>query len=260
MADDAGPSELDASAFNERLFFPRRDATKTPAGALDLDVPVPGARLHLRWHRAEAARATVLLFHGNSEVVSDYDDAAVSFARVGCALAVVDYRGYGRSSGTPSLRGIIEDAPLVLDRLRDHQPGAVIVMGRSLGSACAAELYGRSPASVEGFILESGFVDLDALVARRGRPPVKLSARELSVFDPLPKLARGGKPLLVLHGALDDLIAPAEADIAFANAGAKEKSLVFVEGRGHNDLSESPRYWEAIERFATTLAKLALKV
>lgn len=244
---------FDSDDFNELLFFPRRDASQTPAGAVDLRVPVVGADLHLRWHRAKESRATMLLFHGNGEVVADYDSAAPSFAAAGAALAVVDYRGYGRSSGTPSLRNIIEDAPLVLRDLGNQTQGPIIVMGRSLGSACACELYGSTTSRVAGFILESGFVDLQALAGRRGISLLEIDPGDREVFDPLPKLRRGHHPLLVLHGALDDLIVPAEARAAFENAGAANKKLVLVEGRGHNDIAESTQYWAAIKTFVNNL-------
>ena len=94
---------FDSEEFNERLFFPRPDVSACPAGAVDLRVPVSGATLHLRLHPSADARCTVLLFHGNGEVVADYDDYARSYARAGATLAVVDFRGYGASTGTSTL-------------------------------------------------------------------------------------------------------------------------------------------------------------
>ena len=240
-------SLFDGADFNRGLFYARRDTSAPPAGAVDRFVAVPGARLHLREHAAADARVTVLLFHGNGEVVADYDEAAASFEAAGAALAVVDYRGYGSSSGEPTLRTLIEDAREVVAALAGR---TVIVMGRSLGSAAAAELY-RDPApGVCGFIWESGFVDLTAAVERQGlEPAAPMTADELKVFDPIPKLHEGRSPLLVIHGADDDLIAPREAQEAFDAAGTSMKTLVFVRERGHNDVSASPAYWEAIKDF-----------
>jgi alpha-beta hydrolase superfamily lysophospholipase len=244
-------SVFDGAEFNGRLFYPRRDKSAPPAGAVERFVDVPGARLHLREHAAVAARATIVLFHGNGEVVADYDEAAPQFASAGAALAVVDYRGYGSSTGTPTLRNLIDDAPAVVAALGGRP---VIVMGRSLGSAAAAELYRAPPTGVRGFIWESGFVDLDALVERRGYEAVtRPSEDERRVFDPIPKLRVGRSPLLVIHGADDDLIVPREAQEAFDAAGTPTKTLVFVPDRGHNDVSDSPMYWEAIEAFVRGL-------
>ena len=240
-------SIFDSDDFNDSLFFPRRSLSAAPAGAVDRDVDVPGETLHLRWHRLLDAAATVLLFHGNGEVVADYDDVAPSFAAVGAELAVVDYRGYGGSTGAPTLRNAITDAGVVLAALLGEATHPVVVMGRSLGSACAAELYGQPPiAGVFGYILESGFIDLTALTQRRGLAPVTPTAEEVAVFDPLPKLQRGRAPLLVLHGDDDTLILPAEGRAAFAAAGTADKQLVLVPGRGHNDVSSSDVYWRAL--------------
>lgn len=251
---------FDSREFNERLFFPRAEVTPCPTGAVDLEIPVPGARLHARIHPAAGARATVLLFHGNGEVVADYDHAAGRFAQAGASLAVVDYRGYGASTGVPTLRAAIGDAAVVLTAVSEWleaRPPAerrLIVMGRSLGSACAAELYGARPASVRAFILESGSSDLGELVRRRGLPvPPELPPELRETFDPLPKLRRGDHPLLVLHGEDDEIIAKGEAERAFEAAGTTNKRLVLVPGHGHNDLSFAPVYWEAIGELVATL-------
>ena len=234
-------SIFDSREFNERLFFPRPDASAPPPGAVDTFVD----GLHVRTHGN--GLPTLLLFHGNGEVVADYDDQAAHFAAAGASLAVMDYRGYGRSEGSPTLRGIIDDATKICAEIKP-----AIVMGRSLGSACAAELYARGAAPA--FVIESGFVDLVALILRRGLPPQRLTADELAAFDPLPKLARGTAPLLVLHGARDELIDPDEARRAHDAAGTRDKRLVYIANRGHNDLSFAREYWDALAKFVGGLS------
>jgi alpha-beta hydrolase superfamily lysophospholipase len=248
------PSLFDTREFNERLFFPRADRSAPPDGAIELDVP-GDETLHVRWHRGPAGAPTLLLFHGNGETVGDYDRSANDFAAAGVGLAVMDYRGYGRSTGTPTLRTALADAALVLDHVRARVATPLIVMGRSLGSACAAELYGRAPDGVIAFVLESGFVDLAALIRRRGlKAPPQLDSRDRAAFDPVPKLSRGRAPLLVLHGDDDELIDPAEARRAYEAAGTADKQLVLVPGHGHNDIAQSPVYWDALAAFIARLA------
>jgi pimeloyl-ACP methyl ester carboxylesterase len=250
-------SLFDTREFNERLFFPRADRSPPPDGAIELAVEVDGhVTLHVRWHPGPAGAPTLLLFHGNGEVVSDYDRSAKDFAAAGVGLAVMDYRGYGRSTGTPTLRTALTDAVTVLDHVRTRVATELLVMGRSLGSACAAELYGRLPEGVLGFILESGSVDLTALIRRRGlSPPTRLDPRDQATFDPLPKLGRGRAPLLVLHGDDDEIIRPAEAVRAHEAAGTTEKQLVLVPDRGHNDISQSTVYWDALATFVARLPR-----
>jgi alpha-beta hydrolase superfamily lysophospholipase len=249
-------SLFDTAAFNRSLFFPRPDVTRCPAGARDLRVDVaPGVSLHLRLHPARNARAVVLLFHGNGEVVASYDALARDYARLGAALAVVDFRGYGASGGAPTLRACLADAHAALAAARAHAGGLpVVVMGRSLGSACAAELCRDAPASSPGFVFESGIADLAGMVRRRGLDPAgALSADDLATFDPLPKFARCEARALVLHGAEDALIPASEARLTYATLKSADKTLVLVPDRGHNDLAMGFDYWEGLDRFLAPL-------
>ncbi|MBL8951962.1 MAG: alpha/beta hydrolase [Myxococcaceae bacterium] len=226
---------LDDDRFNARLFFPRDDATEPPPHATDTFV----GDWHVRRHTLKPAAPTLLLFHGNGEVVSDYDDLARAYADAGANLTVADFPGYGRSRGEPTLRAVIEGAHAVFDAVRPD-----VVMGRSLGSACANELLSRAVPTV----LESGFVDVVALIRRRGLdvPP---EFQPGAPFDPLPKLRAARGRLLVLHGAEDTLILPREAEAAHAAAVSADRRLVLIEGRGHNDVSLSPVYWQTLATF-----------
>ncbi|MCX5746377.1 MAG: alpha/beta hydrolase [Proteobacteria bacterium] len=249
-------SLLDRDEFSARLFFPRRD-TSVARDAVD-HVVGPDA-VHVRVHAASGAtRGTILVFHGNGEVVADYDRARADFARIGARLAVAEYRGYGASGGVPSLRGVIDDArPIAAAVQAEIGDAPLVVMGRSLGGVAAHELYAHPIAGLVGVVLESALFDLDALTRRRGLVPPTWTADELATFAPAGKLARGRLPLLVLPGADDARIVPAEATAAHAAAGGSAKQLVFVPGRGHNDLSFSAVYWDALEAFfASTLSTI----
>lgn len=244
------------------LFYPRRDVTPPPFGAQDLLLEVaPAVRLHARVHFAARASVNLVLFYGNGELAADYDDQAPSFARAGARLTVIDYRGYGRSDGVPSLAALRADVRPALERLLAHFAGEapsgpplpVIVMGRSLGSLCAAELAGVSPALAQAIVIESGFGDLVALAARLGLLQ-DLSAADREASSPLQKLASSPLPLLVLHGAEDDMITPDEGRALHAASGARYKRLAIVPGRGHDDLSLAPDYWRALSEFAAWVA------
>jgi len=85
--------------------------------------------------------------------------------------------------------------------------------------------------------------------AHRARPPDDLSPEDRDVFDPLRKLARGRLPLLVMHGSNDTMISAEEARRAHAAAGSPRKQLVLIPDRGHNDVSYSDVYWDALAAF-----------
>jgi len=242
------PAVFDSDEFNHSLFFPRADASEPPPGAEDRFVELGAVRVHVRCHGAATSRCTLLLFHGNGEVVADYDDAAERFAELGVALAVAEYRGYGASSGVPTLRDLIGDARPIAGAV----PGApLIVMGRSLGSAAAHELFAHPVDGMAGVVLESAFYDLGGLVRRRGlTPPAAFTDDERATFEPAGKLRVGRLPLLVLHGARDTLIDPREAAAAHDTAtAASDRRLVLVEGRGHNDHAGAETYWRALGAF-----------
>ena len=264
---------FDSDAFNRRVFFPRGDVSVCD-GAADVFVDVDAlssstlsssdraaARLHLRLHPCDGQQVRVLLFHGNGEVVADYDDAAAACADVGAGLAglaVVDFRGYGQSTGIPSLRAIVDDAAAVVRAVVAHDGGRpIVVMGRSLGSLCAAEIAGTADAHVaahvDGIIIESGIARLAGLIERRGLPvPAVISG---SRYDPLPKVKRNRRPLLVLHGEDDEIIDVSEGQELFEAATAEHKMLRRVPGRGHNDISGARVYWKTLRQFIASIAE-----
>jgi alpha-beta hydrolase superfamily lysophospholipase len=253
-------SILDHPVIARTIFFPRPDFSPPPLGARDVMLEVePGVHLHARVHGAPDAAAVVVLFHGNGEVVSDYDAAAPRFAQAGGALAVVDFRGYGRSEGEPGLRHLVGDARPAVEELLRHLTQAgevrpVVVMGRSLGSACAVEVACAVPPLVAGVVFESGFSDLAGVARRRGVAVESVAEEDLEVLGPLRKLARIRTPLLVLHGAEDTLIAPEEGRAAFEASGAEDKRLVLIPGRGHNTVSHHLLYWEELAAFLRHVA------
>jgi alpha-beta hydrolase superfamily lysophospholipase len=260
--DAAMTSIFDDARFIRNLFFPRRVASRPPLGARDLWIDAAdGVRLHARIHEGPRSLAKVLLFHGNGETVADYDEFVSQFWGAKADLAVVDYRGYGQSDGSPSLRSCLADAHAaaraILADGRRELP--LLVMGRSLGSACAAELASHSARfELQGIIFESGFTDLYDFIRRRGlRPPAQLPEEDLVAYCPLRKLASSDVPLLVLHGSHDELIPATDGKAAYDSAKALDKRLVLIPGAGHNDLMFHPLYWESIARFVSDVANRA---
>jgi pimeloyl-ACP methyl ester carboxylesterase len=242
-------SLFDEPDFNGRLFYPRAGRSPVPPGAYDRDLTVPGAKVHLRIHAPAGTLATVVLFHGNGEVVGEYDDLADPFASVGLRLAISDYRGYGRSTGRPTLRDALSDAVTVLGAVKAEVQGPLLLLGRSLGSAPAIHLASLNDPRVVGLVIDSGFSRLEGLVSRRGLMG-EITAQDRLDFDPLPKMARVQAPVVVIHGERDDLIIPEEGrELAAAARGR----FVGVPGAGHNDLFGMRGYWSVLGDFVREL-------
>lgn len=231
-------SIFDSRKFNENLFFPRPDSTPAPEGAEDIFVEVDkNIHAHVRRFPSRRARFTLLFFHGNGEVVSDYDGLAHTFADLGAEFIVCDYRGYGKSQGRPSLRAALRDSHTIYGFLKENLELRlpVCVMGRSLGSAPAIELCSAFDEISRG-VIESGYADPIPLAARRGLRIDKTTPEEDAVFNNGVKIENVKCPMLIMHGENDSLISPKEAELNYKRAGSKVKILKILQGVGHNDM------------------------
>ncbi len=223
------------------MFYPRRDYWPPPFDASDHFVLVDaGVTIHCRFYPCSEEAPSILFFHGNGEVVCDYDGIAPIYNDLGINLFVADYRGYGASSGFPSFSAMIGDCHAVLKAFTEilasnGRCDLLYVMGRSLGSHSAAELAARYPEQLRGLIVESGFASM-------GRMWNRLSSR----VDPnlLTKMIEAHQrkiksitlPLLILHGEWDTLVSPLAAQEFYEEVGSQDKNLVTIPGAGHNDI------------------------
>ena len=261
MRTDAVWTALDHPGINQRLFFPRPDpGQRAPTGAEDLLIELQdGVTLAARYYASDATLPTIRHFHGNGEIVADYDLLAPAFHAARCSLICVDYRGYGRSTGAPTASTLLADAHSVLDfvvslRRQRGDGGPLVVMGRSLGSAPAIELaFSRSEAA-SGLIIESGFARTPALLETLGVPPALVPP--LRGPDNEDKMAEIQLPILILHAELDRLIPIWHAEQNFQRADAQSKRLIRIPNADHNTIIAfgGQRYWGGMAEFLATLA------
>ena len=214
-------------------FRPRGSATSTEVA----DGDVVGGYLHLH----DDSDVLLLFFHGNGETASDYDGLAPYFNACGVSLWVVDFRGYGRSTGEPTYTRMLQDAETLLDEVRQLEVqagrtfGRVFVMGRSLGSAAAIHLAEKRSDVISGLVLDSAFANGQELVLRLGGPD--LTATELPRFyDSADKMRRCGVPTLLIHGKDDSVIPAADSEALYHACPADQKDLVVIPNAGHNNL------------------------
>jgi hypothetical protein len=212
-----------------------------------------GARFHLN----DSHAPNILFFHGNGEIASDYDDLADLYARIGVNFLPVDYRGYGRSGGRPTVTAMMRDAHRVFDYLSrwlsDHRyTGPLIVMGRSLGSACALELAGQYPDAVEGLIVESGFARAVPLLRLLGVATEALGISEQEGFDNLVKIGRYRGPTLIIHAEFDHIIPFSDGQALYRASPSEAKEFLEIPGANHNDifLHGMRPYLDAVRRLA----------
>ncbi len=222
------------------IFFPGigRDDPTTPAsyGLAFEDVRIlteDGERLHAWYVPAAQARGTALLFHGNAGSIAQRIAWLPMFQKLRLNALLVEYRGYGRSSGSPSERGFYLDASAALAHLsgeRATPTSRVVVFGESLGGAVAARLASEQP--VGAVVLMSTFTSAPDLAAEL-YPflPARLLARY--EFDSLARMPRIAVPVMVAHSR-DDEIVPFAHGRRLYEAASEPKAFLELSG-GHND-------------------------
>ncbi len=252
-------SLLDRPEVLQVLFHPRGEyGAATPAPAVrPVAVEVePNLIVGGRLYPAQADAPAILFYHGNGEIAADYDQIARLYTQMDVTLLVVDYRGYGRSRGTPTAGNLLADAVTVFDALgrvlKENRliPSRLYVMGRSLGSAAAIEVASHAAGRLAGLIIESGFSDTFALLARLG-VGVRGADEERDGFGNGVKMARINTPTLIIHGGSDVLIPAADGRELYDRCAADDKRWVLIPDGGHNDLMMVglTAYLEAVREF-----------
>jgi len=192
-----------------------------------------GETLHAWWVPAADARGTVLFFHGNAGNISHRLDYLQMFHRLRYSTLIVDYRGYGRSTGSPSEEGTYRDAEAAWDYLRgarEVRAQHLVLAGESLGGAVATWLAARvGPRAVLLFSTFTSATDLGAGIY--WFLPVRLISR--LGYDNLAHLKRISSPVFIAHSREDDIVPYAHGRRLF-DAASEPKAFLEMRG-GHND-------------------------
>lgn len=239
------------------VFFPSRaDPGPAPvlSGVEGEDVRLEtsdGVEIHGWWFSSADEAPAVLLLHGNAGTIAMRTPLAEAYLDRGISIFMLDYRGYGRSQGSPSEEGVNRDAEAALDFVveRTGSPQRVVLHGRSVGGAVAARVA-RDRQSA-GVILESTFTSLDEIAAEAyGILPSFLFRRLRGHFDALSAVRRISAPILVVHGTADTLI-PTSMGLALHEAAREPRRWYGVSGAGHNDvhLVGGAEYYDELARF-----------
>jgi hypothetical protein len=245
---------------NRFIYYPTRDIEVTPdlAGMpyedVFLDVS-PADRINGWYIPGRPDRRTVLFLHGNGGNIGHRIPHLQFLHSLGVSVLIIDYRGYGRSSGSPSEEKLYADATAAyhwLIRTKQVAPDRIIIWGESIGGAVAVELATKSPCA--GLILESSFTSLRDMARRVfGFLPTGLLLR--SEFSAVDKLARLSIPALVTHSPDDDIV-PYEMGRKLFEAAHPPKRFIELSG-GHNDRKylTNSEYIAAVDTFLTDPAR-----
>ncbi len=264
MPSPAAPSVLDRPDILMCLFHPRPEwgASSTDAShTRNLLIPVAeNVAVGARFHLFDPDQPNLLFFHGNGEIVSDYDELSYFYKEIGLNFLPVDYRGYGRSSGDPSVSAMMQDAHAIFLFTRDWLKengfgGPLLVMGRSLGSASAIDVAAGHAGDIAGLVVESGFADPLPLLERLGADVTTLRTADARPLQNIDKIKRLTLPLLVIHAADDQIIPYSDGEALYGACPGRRKTLVRIPGAGHNTIFQVgiEQYFSAIRMFIKTL-------
>jgi pimeloyl-ACP methyl ester carboxylesterase len=223
------------------IYFPTPAADRAPAEELWLDSDRERIRI---WRLHAGEPDAILYFGGNAEDVSlNIQEFSEWFSEQ--AVYLVNYRGYGGSTGSPGETALLRDAEAIFDFVEDRHPN-VSIIGRSLGAAVAVDLAaGRDVARLA---LITPFDSL-ATLARDFYPIFPTSMLLKDKYDSLGRASRIRAPVLVIVAEHDEII-PRESSERLASAIAESLvTLKIIEGTSHNTVGASPAYGRALQSF-----------
>jgi len=204
-----------------------------------------GERLHGWFMPRQAARFTVLHFHGNAGNISHRLSLYHRWHMMGLSVFAFDYRGYGKSTGKPDEAGLYDDARaawLQLTEKRGISPKAIIIAGRSLGAAVAAKLAGEVEAA--GLALETPFTSIPDMAAHH-YPMLPLRWLAQSQYDIETMVKSLHMPMLLISAGNDEIVAAGMAERIFAAASEPKTQQVLAGGHNDFDMRSDRAYSKA---------------
>ena len=241
---------------NRLIFHPTTDIARTPrdVGLDYLDLyftTADNVRLNGWFIPHLQASATMIWFHGNAGNIGDrVDNIKLLHDKTHINIFIFDYRGYGRSPGSSSETTTYIDGDAAMNFVRTQlqvESKNLLIFGRSLGAAVAAEMASRHDS--RAVILESPFMSIREM-ARVMLPALPIGPLLSAKFDVIDKVGKITAPLLVLHGDQDEIIPFEQGQRVFA-AARQPKQFYPIKGAGHNDtfIVGGNGYYERLQSF-----------
>lgn len=227
----------------------------------DLRIPTPDGEFLSAFfirpsNKVLARKLTILMFHGNAGNIGHrVPIAKVLEENIGCNVLMLEYRGYGLSTGTPDETGINIDAQTALDYIRNQKEtegGKIIVYGQSLGGAVAVQLVAKNQEAgdIAGLILENTFTSIREMIPSV-IPPARYIARFCHQFWPsrevIPQIT--AVPILFISGLKDEIVPPDHMKQLHALSKARRKVWKEIPNGSHNDTVAEPYFFNYIFAF-----------
>lgn len=225
-----------------------------------------GEFIHAYWiHQSGDVNSTLtfLYLHGAGGNISHrLEVLRLFYENLHCNILIIDYRGFGKSSGSPSELGLYIDAQTAYDYLiykQKIQPDNIVVFGTSLGASVAIQLVSDPQNRVKVAIFENAFISVPEiakyfLTYAKSVIGVTKSTGFIYLFDSLPKVRRIECPCIYLTGLLDPIIPTWMSNTLYNETRSAKKRHLFEYPFGkHNDLPIMPDYFENLQSFINEL-------
>ncbi|MBE3085023.1 MAG: alpha/beta hydrolase [Bacteroidetes bacterium] len=239
---------------NRMAFFPT--VTKSvaveniPAGVKEVYITTDdNVRLQCFLVSNNASKNIVVYFHGNAGNIYDRIPELIAMAKTGLNVLGIGYRGYGKSTGKPSEKGIYEDGAASLKYVMEtlgYLPDKIFICGRSLGTVVALNISMKK--KLAGIILITPLTSGKEMSNVHGFGPLSVFAGD--AFNNLKKLPEIISPVLIIHGDKDEVVPWAMGKHIFESLQGSKK-MVTIKNGFHNDLkfSNPELYWNSIAEF-----------
>lgn len=205
-----------------------------------------GAELNALHFQTENPKGLILYFHGNAGSLERWGNVVDPFVDLGFDVLIMDYRGYGKSTGKRSQKLMLEDADqLYVFAQTISKEKDIIVFGRSLGSSFASHVGGKNkPAKI---ILETPFYSLGD-VAKRVVPIYPQNLLLRFNFNNHSALKKATAPIYIFQGTDDQVVPFESAKKLYGALHRKRIDITVIKGGAHNDLASFDPYWESMHK------------
>lgn len=242
------------------IYFPQKSLDATPE-SISLDYEdltlstSDGVDINAWWIPHPQARATLLFLHGNAGNISHRLDSINIFHQLGLSVFIIDYRGYGKSTGEPSEEGTYIDAETAWSHLineRKINSDDIIVFGRSLGGGIASQLVEKHPAAA--LIIESTFTSIEK-IGGHYYPYLPTSLLAHIKYPSINRMPNINSPVLIIHSADDEIVPYKFGKELFEAANEPKIFLDIIGDHNYGFINSGTQYTDGLEQFITDIVK-----
>jgi pimeloyl-ACP methyl ester carboxylesterase len=238
---------------NKFLYYPReisilriQEISKMTADIEEVTIEAADGENLKGWVVNKDNENVVYYFGGNAEEVSDMIEQVNDIKN--CAFVIINYRGYGESTGKPSQKNLFSDAVSIYDHCqKKFGYSNVTIMGRSLGSGIAIDL--ASQEDVNGLILVTPYDSMVNLAKERFPRFLPIGFLLHERYESIDLAEQIGVPTLILMAQCDNVVPNKNTINLIKGLNKNNVQLIEIPEAGHNSISQSEGYWDSIKKF-----------